>query len=173
MTDIIVLENGGQLSRHIADILSENYFVRFFNGESLRENGEGYMLDILSVSELPDIRCHSCAVVLSEGAAAKRLPYSRDIPFIASSAQTAQIAALDGRPVITCGSYEKDTVSYTSISDENMTVALNRELVALSGKHIQPLEFPIKRGADIYPCLAATALRLLLDDFDSDLGRLL
>ena len=52
---------------------------------------------------------------------------------------------------------------------------MNREVTAFSGKKIQPLEIPLEipMGADIYSVIAFTALRILLDDFNSEIGELI
>ena len=40
---------------------------------------------------------------------------------------------------------------------------------------MQPLELPIEipKGVDIYSVIAFTALRVMLDDFDSEIGELI
>ncbi len=176
MTDIIVIENGRELSEYIARIMSRNYFVRYFDGSRLTERGKGYMLDILSASEISQVSCQGGAVILGRGAFLDISAIHGKFTFIVESSQSEQIAALSrcSFPVMTCGAFEKDTVSYTSISDENITVSLNRNITALSGRNVQPLELPVSlmHGREIYFTLAATALRILLDDFDSELGKL-
>ena len=77
-------------------------------------------------------------------------------------------------PTVACGLSDTATISFTSETDDTLMVSLNRELTALSGKIIEPLEIPVeKRGADNYSLMSFTALRLLLDDFDSELGKLI
>ncbi len=175
MTDVIVIENDRSLSAFISEEMSKNYFVRYYNGVKLEESGSGYMLDILSADRLSHISCKSAAVILAQGASVDFAELEGKLTFIADPHDIKQLSALSrcGCPVITCGSYEKDTVSYTSITEDKVTVSLNRELTALSGRRVQPLEFPVGLlRENIYYSLALTALRLLLDDFDSDIGKL-
>ncbi|MCH5323669.1 MAG: hypothetical protein J1E39_00505 [Eubacterium sp.] len=176
MTDIIVIETDTKLSEYIAREMSKNYFVRYLRGTKLTESGSGYMLDILSTESLTHICCQSAVVILGEGVEPEFNELSGKLTFIADSLDTKQLTALSrcNHPVITCGTFEKDTVSYTSITEDSVTVSLNRKVTALSGRSVQPLEFPVRmtHGYEIYHCLAVTALRILLDDFDSDLGKL-
>ena len=80
-----------------------------------------------------------------------------------------------GCHTITCGFRKTDTFSYSSLSDDGVVVTLNRELTAFSGKNIQPLEIPVElhKGTDIYSVIAFTALRVMLDDFNSEIGELI
>ncbi|MFR2154374.1 MAG: hypothetical protein ACLS48_06670 [[Eubacterium] siraeum] len=68
--------------------------------------------------------------------------------------------------MITCENLIMDTVSYTSITDEEISVSFGRTVTTLGGDEIQPFEIPVKRnGAEsLYEIMAVTALRLLTGD---------
>ena len=59
-----------------------------------------------------------------------------------------------------------DTVSYTSITDEEISVSFGRTVTTLDGDEIQPFEIPVKRNdaESLYEIMAVTALRLLTGD---------
>ncbi|MCL2637466.1 MAG: hypothetical protein FWD48_03765 [Oscillospiraceae bacterium] len=96
---------------------------------------------------------------------------------IANSENTQQLERLEllGQRVISCGKSGRDTLSYTSLTYDGIVISLNREITAFSGKKIQPLEIPVKFNTapdNVYDIIAYTALRLILDDYDSEIGLL-
>lgn len=177
MTDIIIIDKNSRLCNYAVQVLSNSYFVRVTDGKYLMQKGSGYLLDIIRTENIAEINSESCAVILGEYEEYREIKIdSTNLYIIANSLCDSQIASLKGcvYPVITCGSKSVDAVSFTSIDDDNVTVSLNRNIIALSGRCVQPLELPVQYSNDesLYNILAVTALRILLDDFDSELGRL-
>lgn len=176
MTDIIILDNSDGLADYAVRVLSKSYFVRFQRDDNIKELGNGYMLDIFHSRHKVKILLERCIIVLGENELFDATGYNCDAAVIANSLNTEQIESLNNCcfPVLTCGSDFSDTVSYTSISDDIVTVSLNRTVTAYSGREVQPFEFPISisDGESIYEILAVTALRILLDDFNSELGQM-
>lgn len=176
LTDIIVVENKNKLSSYITEKMSQNYFVRYFDGKNLTESGRGYMLDVISCKNIGCVSVESGIIIIADDCETGLQRFAGNIRFIVSSSSEKQLKILSeyGYPAITCGNLEKDTVSFTSHTDDTITVSLNRKVSALSGKIIQPLEIPLEFDSktDIYTVLSHTALRILLDDFNSDLGKL-
>ena len=99
-----------------------------------------------------------------------------DITAIINADNEEQLKSVQrhGIKAITCGACDTSTVSFSSETDETIVISLNRSITALSGKNIQPLEIPAEKGgADRYSLMSYMALRLILDDYNSDLGRLI
>lgn len=178
MTDIIIIDRDNRLCNHAVQTLSKSYFVRATDAVSLQQKGSGYLLDIIRTEHITQIDSDSCVIILGENEQYSHITSDcHKMYVIANSLCDSQISSLRSCncPVITCGSKSVDSVSFTSICDENVTVSLNRSVTALSGRSVQPLEIPVHYDNEesLYNVLAVTALRILLDDFDSELGRLI
>lgn len=67
-------------------------------------------------------------------------------------------------PTITCGSGSKDTMTYSSLTDDSITVSLQRSITSINKKIITPSEYYLKYN-NIPPdeILKASAVLLLLD----------
>ena len=68
-----------------------------------------------------------------------------------------------GCTVVTCGTADDDTLSVSSVGEHKAAVSLQRRLVTLSGRKIEPCEIPIKSKniSSLRIFEAATALLLL------------
>ena len=73
-------------------------------------------------------------------------------------------------PLITCGPSQKDTFTYSSCTDDNIVVSLQRSIKTLSNKSIEPFEILVKHDNqyDIYSSLAYMAIRTEFDDFENN-----
>lgn len=70
-----------------------------------------------------------------------------------------------GCTVVTCGTADDDTLSVSSVGEHKAAVSLQRRLITLSGRKIEPCEIPIKSKniSSLRIFEAATALLLLSD----------
>lgn len=70
-----------------------------------------------------------------------------------------------GCTVITCGTADDDTLSVSSVGEHKAAVSLQRRLITLSGRKIEPCEIPIKskNTSNLRVFEAVTALLLLSD----------
>ena len=70
-----------------------------------------------------------------------------------------------GCTVITCGTADDDTLSVSSVGEHKAAVSLQRRLITLSGRKIEPCEIPIKSKniSNLRVFEAVTALLLLSD----------
>lgn len=158
----------------IKEQLSETYCITYIKGNSLSHYGKGYEL-LFFESEKPAIYgCDSCLVILKQDSV---LPDSLKASGIAviNSDRIEQIKSAErsGIKTVTCGISPTATISFTSETEETLLISLNRSITALSGREIEPLEIPVrKNGRDSYSLMSFVALRLLLDDYGSDIGRL-
>ena len=155
--------------------LSKTYRITYVKNNSVSQWGKGYELLALELSEIKSVETDS-PVFLLKKSCVPDFDFPENGAVIAFSENEEQIKSLKNSSahVITCGFGKTDTFSYSSLSDESVVVSLNRELTAFSGKKIQPLEIPLElQGTDVYSMIAFTALRILLDDFDSEIGELI
>ena len=70
-----------------------------------------------------------------------------------------------GCTVVTCGTADDDTLSVSSVGEHKAAVSLQRRLITLSGRKIEPCEIPIKSKniSNLRIFEAVTALLLLSD----------
>lgn len=177
MTDIFIVGSRGndKIGRLIKSRLSETYEVTYLYGNRIERFGAGYGL-IVYDCDCPEIIGISGGVALfkSGRVSCGNLPENCTAIINADDPSHRKILGSRDISTVACGLSPTATISFTSETDDTLVVSLNRELVALSGKTIEPLEIPVKKGgADNYSLMSFTALRLLLDDFDSELGRLI
>ncbi|MCL2071075.1 MAG: hypothetical protein FWH07_02445 [Oscillospiraceae bacterium] len=167
------------LEEIILSRLSKSYRVTYIKNKSLVQTGRGYDIVVSDTTELRSLYIPECIIILkSDADIVPTIPLPEKSIIIANSKNIGQLMALKKSclNVITCGSSEKDTLCYSSITSDSIVISLNREITAFSGRKIQPLEIPIgleKMPKDVYYPIAFTALRLVLDDFNSELGGLI
>jgi hypothetical protein len=171
------------LEEIILSQLSKSYRVTYIKNKSLVQNGQGYDIVVADSTELKSLYIPECIIILKNDGLVPTIPLPEKSIVIVNSENTEQLMALKNTSltVITCGSSEKDTLCYSSITADSsdsdcIVISLNREITAFSGRKIQPLEIPLKlekMPKDVYYPIAFTALRLILDDFNSELGELI
>lgn len=176
MTDIFVTGNAkdAEMEKLIKNRLARNYTVTYINRDRFYEAGNGYNLIVMD-SLRPSINARGGVLLMKEdGDVPCKLP--ADITAIVNADNKSQLesALKQGIRTITCGLSSTATISFSSETEEKLTVSLNRGITALSGKIIEPLEIPLeKENFGKYSLMSFAALRLLLDDFDSELGKLM
>lgn len=176
MTDIFVTGNADDKAHEqlIKSRLAKSYTITYINRNSFYKTGSGYNLIIFD-SENPQIDTNGSVLLMKEnGTIPSALP--ADITAIINADNEEQLKSVQsmGIKTITCGTCDTSTVSFSSETDETIVISLNRSITALSGKIIQPLEIPAEKGgAERYSLMSYMALRLILDDYNSDLGRLI
>lgn len=176
MTGIIIIGDGRDrtVERLLTGTLSETYEITYIRKDSIIRRGSGYRLLCAELSE-PKIEGIKNPLILAKKDAVIPSKLPRDSIAVINADSAMQLSAIEKSRInaVTCGLSPTATISFSSESDNMLVVSLNRSLTALSGRVIQPLEIPIRKTADSYTLMSITALRLLLDDFDSELGRLM
>jgi hypothetical protein len=158
--------------------LTKSYRVTYLKNKSIVQAGSGYEIVIAESTELKSLFVPECIVIMKSAGTIPHIPLPEKSLIIVNSENTEQLAALKyaNVSVLTCGASEKDTLCYSSLTSDSIVISLNREIIAFSGRRIQPLEIPLKLDImprDVYYPIAFTALRLILDDFNSELGELI
>ncbi|MBQ8791028.1 MAG: hypothetical protein IJZ51_06935 [Ruminiclostridium sp.] len=174
--DVAVIDDGEELFSYIADGLEKSFYVRRFTKSGLWASGEGRTVNMVLSNE-PDILVNGSRIAVLGGISDyKRMRHRVFSCCIADSTSDIQMDTLlcSDFPVITCGCSAMDTFSYTSVTDDFLTVSLNRRLVTLSGRVVQPFELPRPFRSDkkIYNVLALTAVSLLLDDDNQEYSKM-
>lgn len=178
MTAIFILgeSKDTDFRRLFKDILSDSYRITFVKDNSVCQWGSGYELFAADFERYGEILAEKPVFLLKKDCVPD-YSFPKDSTVIAFSENEKQLLSLKNQPlhVITCGYGKTDSFSYSSISDERIVVSLNREITALSGKKIQPLELPLELPKEIalYSIIAFTALRIMLDDYNSEIGELI
>lgn len=171
---IIGQEEDDALQELIKEQLSETYQITYIKNNSLSRFGKGYEL-LFFESEEPEISgFESCLTVLKgKGILPGNLKASGIAVINSDRIEQVKSAEKIGIKTVTCGASPTATISFTSETEETLLISLNRSITALSGREIEPLEIPVrKNGKDSYTLMSFVALRLLLDDFGSDIGKL-
>lgn len=168
MNNVIIIDDDEDVAICAVEALATSFHVRFCSGNSLYETGCGKSIYIWRTDVLHSLGAEDCIIVLGENvnAVPSFLPQSALIIANALNKQQMEILSHRNNNVITCGNLVMDTVSYTSITDEKITVSLGRAVVLPDGTEIQPFEKPVRKstGDRIYPVLASSALRIVLGD---------
>lgn len=178
MTTVIICgeKNDGDISGLVFDRLCESFCVVAFGNFRVFCKGEGYEIAVFETERLDFADIDGVIVILKSGFVPQNIRLNNSAVVIASAESSDQLAALSslGAAVITCGKGRKNTVSFTSRSDDGAVVAINRSLVSLSGRIIEPLEIPVSFDGDygLYDIMALTVLELLLDDKKSKNAKL-
>jgi hypothetical protein len=170
-------KSDSEIERHITEELSKSYQITFIKGQSIRKIGEGYELLVFDTPGVESLSLSECIIIMKSGGIPPEIRYPERSIIIANSENAEQISKLSevNKGVISCGSRNRDTISYSSYTGDCITLSLNREILAFSGKKIEPLEIPFEFSREpdnIYNLLSFTALRLVLDNFNSDIGGL-
>ena len=168
MNNVIIIDDAEDVALYAVEALAVSFHVRFCSGNSLYETGCGKSVYIWRTDVLHSLGAEDCIIVLGENVntVPSFLPHSALIIANALNKEQMEILSHRNNNVITCGNLVMDTVSYTSITDEEITVCLGRAVVLPDGTEIQPFEKPVRKSSDdrIYPVLAASALRIALGD---------
>lgn len=178
MTGVFVFGDGSQSLRNLLlNRLSSSYDVTYITERSAVRKGFGYELILCDLPQLKGIALSGGVFLMKENGVFPNLKLTESAVVIANSENTRQMDSLRGNNsrIITCGCKPTDTLSYSSCRANEVVVSLNRRLVSLSGRPIEPLEIPEMlpdEPENLYNLLALTALRLILDDYASELGKL-
>lgn len=174
MTTIILYGlTGGFVAEDIKRVLS-NYGMISVCGSNIKENkGESDFL-IIEYTTKANINTSSGIIVMTgEISSASQLKLPQDFKGIVYSGDVGALELLmdNGIETITCGMANTDTLMLSSVGDDTASVCLQRKIETLSGKEIEPREYPIKLKERItdYALLAAFGILLLTDTEPRDI----
>lgn len=169
MTKVILF--GEQKDRKLAEFLLRNlskffHVCLYHSPDSILEFGEGEELLVIETGSVHRAFSNNTIILLLPGAHPETLEaITGSVFFVVRSSMHAQLRRLakKGIPAVTCGLSGKDTVTVSSYLENNITVALQRELQTVKGELIEPMEllFQTQGETDQHDVLVLASLLLL------------
>lgn len=157
------------ISDSIIKMLSKVYNIFVIDKELSFQKGIGEPLVFFDSRFIKEITSEKILIVFDEGSELS-LP---DISFenaaaIVNSADRnliSQLAKYD-IPVIACGDSQKDTFTFSSITEDEAVVSLQRTITSFLGKVIEPFEIPVKlyEKDNVFCALCYVAILTIFDD---------
>lgn len=132
--------------------LSENFSVTHIDAESGRilHGGDASGEEIL-ICEMQNLRTFIApsmlVIVKSGGKSLISCNFPKGTAAIVH-ADDARLLRGTGLAPITCGNGSKDTVSFSSKSEDRVVVTLQRAVKAFCGEMVEPFELPLEKGSD-------------------------
>ncbi len=83
-----------------------------------------------------------CVILTGDISVIEKIPENADIIVSSDNKDALKKLSSEKMNVITCGG-AKDTIGYSSNSDDEIVVSVQREILSLSGKKYEPFEIPI------------------------------
>lgn len=83
-----------------------------------------------------------CVILTEDISVIEKIPENADIIVSSDNKDALKILSSEKMNVITCGG-AKDTIGYSSNSDDEIVVSVQREILSLSGKKYEPFEIPL------------------------------
>ncbi len=163
--------NDYSIEEALVDKLSKHYNIFQINRKNSCQKGIGDALLFFDSENSEELISESCMIVFDEGADFK-IPdiKCKKIVAVVRSEDKAVISELSKFeiPVLTCGPFQKDTFTYSSVTEEKFVVSLQRAITSLSGRVIEPFEVPIekKENESLFCVLSYAAILAQFDDYN-------
>lgn len=87
---------------------------------------------------------NSVICISGDSSVIEKIPENSDVIVSSDNKEALEIFSSEKMNVITCGG-AKDTIGYSSNSDDEIVVSVQREILSLSGKKYEPFEIPVKK----------------------------
>lgn len=150
ITIAIVGESGDNaLSYALFRRLRENCSVTYIRDARILHDGSvGEEILLYDATAIDDFSVKSGLIVIEKGG---RSLLSGELPTntaVIVHSDDARLLGKAGLAPIICGGGNKDTISFSSRSDEDVVVALQRAVTSFSGEVIEPFELPLSRDGD-------------------------
>ena len=83
-----------------------------------------------------------CVILTGDISVIEKIPENSDVIVSSDDKEALKILSSEKMNVITCGG-AKDTIGYSSNSDDEIVVSVQREIFSLNGKKYEPFEIPL------------------------------
>ena len=93
-----------------------------------------------SLKRLSDKNIVVC--ISGDNSVIEKIPENSDVIVSSDNKEALKILSSEKVNVITCGG-AKDTIGYSSNSDDEIVVSVQREIFSLNGKKYEPFEIPL------------------------------
>lgn len=164
--ETVILCGCSASERRIAISFSRYAAVWYFDEGNIWRSGEsGRELAVYSAAQLP--RTENLPAVLVFGSElreqADRIQPNLLPVFDSSSMAAANLLSHYSGAAISCGTSPKDTFSLASFSERKAVVSLQRNLLTLSGKPVEPgdITLCLRRECSVFEIMAFCAVMLL------------
>jgi len=175
MTTVILYGlTGGFVAEDIKRILS-HYGLIYVCGSRIQEENSKPKYLIIEYTTTANIDTSDGIIVMTgEISSSSHLIIPQGYKGIVYSSDIGALELLKRNQVttITCGMSSTDTLMLSSIGEDTASVCLQRKIITLSGKEIEPREYPVKLKERItdYALLAAFGILLLTDTEPQDIA---
>ncbi len=138
-----------------------------FDGERIEQDAEDPAFMVLNVNALTEIRCSGLLIfgeALCQVSPKLKIGEAKVI-FDGGNAGAVRLLSETGKPVIGCSLSGRDTVSFSSMTENSGLVSIQRTLTTLGGQIIEPSEICVRyhQGGISFPILASCCALLLCD----------
>lgn len=133
------------------------------SGRIISEVNSNNLTVIFEKSPL-NIQASGAVLILNGCFTAKSIFGERYCILSSSNSEDAEIARRSGGEVITCGMSLRDSVTFSSFTDDGCVLSVQRRLTRSDGKTVEPFELPLycTPDEDRYGILCASLLLILL-----------
>ena len=148
--------------KQLIEILSAHGANYISDKQVLQSGGD---FTVISEYKKTDIRLQSGVAVLIDDTdrfAEQRFPGGMIGICEDTNRRALEIFQKSGLPVITCGMNAKSTITFSSMGEHSLLVALQRGLTDRNGKQLYPEEFRVSLKKQYHPFAVMAALAILL-----------
>ena len=155
VTIVLYGDRQDQVLLHIFERnLKPSFSVHTVTAGSIRTAGNGPDILIVNSGNPHTVKGKNCIVVLKPDADMGRIrDFSRDVVVLANSAcpeQLRQLSEMKLRTIV-CGISSKDTITYSSLNENDAAVSLQRTIETLQGRSVEPMEITVDFTAKYDP----------------------
>lgn len=172
MTVLVILlsERKSKNEKEITEILKK-YGADHFSDKIIAEgNGTFTCISIYKPTEL--LVKNAVAVFIEKGARFNKQNYPIGVIGVCEDTNKNALENFkkSNNAVITCGINNKNTLTISSFSENNVLVTLQRSVIDIKGNRIEPCEFKIKllKPYSPYSVLSVTAILILLGIYPTE-----
>lgn len=155
------------LTKTLLHSLKNQLPFTYCNGETFYSSPKSELF-ILETDRLKALHTSNCLVVLKNKANLNRLSsFPETIPCLIDSQNSKQLEVVSrlGLSAITCGMFEKDTLTFSSMGEDSSVVSIQRQII-FNDKVFDPMEIPVRhqKGTDPFALLTSAFVALLYNE---------
>lgn len=163
-------QNDNRISSKLARILGDEVIASFGSSQLSFNNTGGRYILADAGTKINNVNCKRCVAVFKEGFKDSGITLDGAITAVLPSGNhcAANVLARCAVPALTCGFSSKDTLTLSSLGNENAVISLGRRIKTLAGLSIEPIEIPVALSGeyDGYTLLACAAVLLLTGNLE-------
>ena len=155
------------LKNMIIKEIATDFCVIYYNGDKLLSSGDGEKILLIESDNINEIETE-CIIILKNNLKTEKIKnLNENSIVIINSGNKSHIEWMSGLDagVITCGMLAKDTMTFSSISENSAVISLQRSL-PLKNTVIEPFEMPVTKHKDFdeYSMLSIAILKLIISN---------